>query len=91
MNKPTKPIRIGKELYHTAASASRYLNISKSTFFNYRRIGAFNVEAIVMLNGKIKLLYRQSMLDRTFKPHDLLTAIKIAEKYRNCDRESKGL
>lgn len=78
----SKPIRIGKELYHTAASAYRYLGISKSTFFNYRRAGMFNVVAVPMPGGSIKMLYQQSKLDKALKPYDLLEALKISEKYQ---------
>ena len=79
MNILSQPIRRGREIYHTAASACRYLGISKSSFFNYRRAGMFETEAIP-LRDKVKYLYAQSKLDKAFRPVDLLTAIKTIKK-----------
>ena len=81
MNVLSQPIRRGREIYHTAASACRYLGISKSTFFNYRRAGMFDVVAVPMPGGGLKMLYQQSKLDRALKPYDLLEALKISAKY----------
>lgn len=81
MKTQSQPVRRGREYYHTAASACRYLGISKSTFFNYRREGLFDVVAVPM-RGKIKYLYAQSKLDRIFRPVDLLTAVQTIEKSR---------
>lgn len=82
MKTPSKPIRRGREIYHTAASASRYLDISERSFFYYRKAGIFYTEAVLTPNGKIKMLYRQSMLDKAMRPCDLLEALKISEKYQ---------
>lgn len=79
MNTQSQPVRRGREYYHTAASACRYLGISKSTFFNYRREGLFDMVAVPM-RGKIKYLYAQSKLDKVFRPVDLLTAVQVIEK-----------
>lgn len=79
MNVLSQPVRRGRETYHTAASACRYLGISKSTFFNYRREGLFDVEA-VPLRGKIKYMYAQSKLDKAFCPVDLASAMQAIEK-----------
>ena len=81
MNTLSQPVRRGREYYHTAASACRYLGISKSTFFNYRREGLFDIVAVPM-GGKIKYLYAQSKLDKVFRPVDLLTAIQTIENNR---------
>ena len=82
MNTQSQPVRRGREIYHTAASACRYLGISKSTFFNYRRAGMFEVVAVPMPGGSIKMMYQQSKLDKALKPYDLLEALKISEKYQ---------
>lgn len=82
MKTQSQPVRRGREYYHTAASACRYLGISKSTFFNYRRAGMFDVVAVPMPGGAIKMLYQQSHLDKALKPYDLLDALKISEKYQ---------
>ena len=79
MKTQSQPVRRGREYYHTAASACRYLGISKSTFFNYRREGLFDMVAVPM-RGKIKYLYAQSKLDKVFRPVDLLTAVQVIEK-----------
>lgn len=78
MKTQSQPVRRGREYYHTAASACRYLGISKSTFFNYRREGLFDVVAVPIL-GKIRYLYAQSKLDKVFRPIDLLAAIQSIE------------
>lgn len=78
MKTPSQPVRRGREYYHTAASACRYLGISKSTFFNYRREGLFDVVAVPIL-GKIRFLYAQSKLDKVFRPVDLLAAVQSIE------------
>ncbi|MBR2032719.1 MAG: hypothetical protein IKA04_11005 [Alistipes sp.] len=78
MKTPSQPVRRGREYYHTAASACRYLGISKSTFFNYRREGLFDVVAVPIL-GKIRYLYAQSKLDKIFRPIDLLAAVQSIE------------
>ena len=75
MKTQSQPVRRGREYYHTAASACRYLGISKSTFFNYRRVGIIDVVAVPIL-GKIKYLYAQSKLDKVFRPIDLLAAVQ---------------
>ena len=80
MNVLSQPVRRGRETYHTAASACRYLGISKSKFFIYRRAGMFDTEAILAPEGKIKKLYAQSKLDKVFRPVDLLTAVQTIEK-----------
>ena len=80
MNILSKPIRRGREIYHTAASACRHLGISKSTFFNYRRAGMFDVEAVALPGGAIKMMYAQSKLDRALRPSDLLSVIKAVER-----------
>lgn len=78
MKTQSQPVRRGREYYHTAASACRYLGISKSTFFNYRREGLFDVVAVPIL-GKIRFLYAQSKLDKVFRPVDLLAAVQSIE------------
>lgn len=78
MKTQSQPVRRGREYYHTAASACRYLGISKSTFFNYRREGLFDVVAVPIL-GKIRYLYAQSKLDKIFRPIDLLAAVQSIE------------
>ncbi|MBR2031100.1 MAG: hypothetical protein IKJ08_07070 [Alistipes sp.] len=78
MKTQSQPVRRGREYYHTAASACRYLGISKSTFFNYRREGLFEVVAVPIL-GKIRYLYAQSKLDKVFRPIDLLAAVQSIE------------
>ena len=80
MNVLSQPVRRGREYYHTAASACRYLGISKSTFFNYRRAGMFDVEAVPMPGGRIKLLYPQSRLNVALRPMELLAALKKTER-----------
>ena len=80
MNILSQPVRRGRETYHTAASACRYLGISKSNFFNYRRAGKFDTEAVLTAGGKIKMLYAQSKLDKVFHPVDLLTAVQSISK-----------
>lgn len=82
MNVLSQPVRRGGEIYHTAASACRYLGISKSKFFIYRRAGMICTEAVLAPEGKMKLLYAQSKLDRVFRPVDLLTAVQTIENNR---------
>ena len=56
----------------------KFLLASKSTFFNYRREGLFDVVAVPIL-GKIRYLYAQSKLDKVFRPIDLLAAVQSIE------------
>ena len=66
--------------YYTAASAARYCNMSRNTFYRYRRAGRVKIYARKVPSGTIRFAYKQSDLDRIRIPVTLTEMNEIIRR-----------
>ncbi len=76
--------RVMPEIWHTAASAARYLNISRPTFYGLIYAGHIRPHIVTTVNGN-KNRYAQSDLDR-LQPREMTRAEYI---FYEASREAK--